>query len=70
MKTGNIREITNVRMQDIMKTDIVSVKSEIKLIDAVKKMNELNIGVLPVVDGEKLVGLITEKDIVKCIYKK
>lgn len=70
MKTGNIREITNVRIQDIMKTDIVSVTSDIKLIDAVKKMNELNIGVLPVVDGEKLIGLITEKDIVKCIYKK
>jgi CBS domain-containing protein len=53
-----------------MKTDIVSVTSNIKLVDAIKKMNELNIGVLPVVDGEKLIGLITEKDIVKCIYKK
>jgi len=70
MKTGNIREITNLRIQDIMKKDVLSVGPDLKLIDAVNIMTEKDIGVLPVVEGEKLVGLLTEKDIVACIFKK
>lgn len=35
------------------------------------KMKELNVGVIPIVDQEKLVGMITDRDIVlKCIAEK
>ena len=64
MKTGNIREITNLRIQDIMKKDVLSVGPDLKLIDAVNIMTEKDIGVLPVVEGEKLVGLLTRNNFV------
>ncbi|ABR54473.1 CBS domain containing protein [Methanococcus vannielii SB] len=70
MKTGNIREITNLRIQEIMKKDVLSISPDMKLFDAVKVMSEKDIGVLPVVEGEMLIGILTEKDVVSCIFKK
>jgi predicted transcriptional regulator len=34
------------------------------VVDAARCMDELNVGVIPVCDGEKLVGMVTDRDIV------
>jgi CBS domain-containing protein len=34
------------------------------VVDAAKAMDELNVGVIPVCEGERLVGMVTDRDIV------
>lgn len=49
-------------IRDIMKTEITTIAPETMTFDALKLMREKNIGCLPVVKNEKLVGLITAQD--------
>ena len=49
-------------IRDIMKTEIMTVSPETTTLDALKLMREKNIGCLPVVENEKLVGLVTAQD--------
>ncbi|WP_456418559.1 CBS domain-containing protein [Methanocaldococcus infernus] len=69
MKTGNVREITNVRMEEIMRRDVITAREDDNLKKIAEIMIKENIGAIPVVDGEKLVGIITEKDIVSSLNK-
>ena len=64
MQTGNVREITNVRMEEIMKRDVITAKEGDKLKDIAKIMVTNDIGALPVVDDNlRIKGIITEKDV-------
>ncbi len=49
-------------IRDIMKTEVTAIAPETMTFDALKLMREKNIGCLPVVKNEKLVGLITAQD--------
>ncbi len=52
-----------LRIKDIMVSEVVTVSPETELKDAVQLMVDKKIGCLPVVEGDRLVGLITETDI-------
>ncbi|WP_423792708.1 CBS domain-containing protein [Methanocaldococcus indicus] len=66
LKTGNVREITNVRMEEIMAKNVITTNEEAKLKDVAKIMIEKNVGAIPVVDDDnKLIGIITEKDVIR-----
>ncbi len=52
-----------LHIKDLMVQGVVTVTPETKLCDAVKLMMDKKIGCLPVVEGDRLVGLITETDI-------
>ncbi|MFZ0050701.1 MAG: CBS domain-containing protein [Desulfobaccales bacterium] len=52
-----------VRIKDIMVRELVTISPEMDLLQAVKIMVDKKIGCLPVVDQDRLVGLITETDI-------
>ncbi len=52
-----------VRIKDIMVRELVTISPELDLRQAVKMMVDKKIGCLPVVDHDRLVGLITETDI-------
>lgn len=52
-----------LRIKDIMVSEVVTVSPETDLCEAVQIMVEQKIGCLPVVEEERLVGLITETDI-------
>ncbi|BAB67457.1 CBS domain-containing protein [Sulfurisphaera tokodaii] len=56
-------------VKEYMKTQVISVTKDAKLNDIAKVMTEKNIGSVIVVDGNKPVGIITERDIVKAIGK-
>lgn len=65
MTTGNVREITNVRVEEVMTRDPVRVRREDSLRATAEMMLREGIGALPVVEErDRLVGIITEKDIV------
>ena len=48
---------------EIMTTDVEVVRPEETLRDAARAMADLDVGSLPVCDGRKLIGVITDRDI-------
>lgn len=49
---------------DVMITDVVTIESEATLMEAAQLMRAANVGLLPVVDGHRLAGVITDRDLV------
>jgi CBS domain-containing protein len=49
---------------DVMTRDVRTLGPNDSVADAARCMDELNVGVIPVVDGDKLVGMVTDRDIV------
>lgn len=49
---------------DVMTRDVRTMKPGDSVVDAARCMDELNVGVIPVCDGDKLVGMVTDRDIV------
>lgn len=53
-----------MKVSDLMSKNVASVKPETSLIEAAKVMKDMNVGSVPVVDGDRLVGILTDRDIV------
>lgn len=51
-------------VRDIMSREPVVIHVDHSLAEAAKRMREADIGALPVVDGDELVGVITDRDLV------
>ena len=49
---------------DIMTRGVRSMGPQDSVVQAAQVMDELNVGVIPVCEGEKLVGMVTDRDIV------
>jgi CBS domain-containing protein len=47
--------------------DIVSVRAETPVRDAVALLAEKRIGAMPVLDGERVVGIMSERDVIYCL---
>ena len=59
-----------IRAKDIMSTNVISVKKDDSILDAVKLLVENNISGLPVVDDDmNLTGILSEKDVVYLFYE-
>ena len=50
-------------IQDVMTRDVQSITPQETVQRAAQMMDELNVGAIPVLDGDKLVGMITDRDI-------
>ena len=59
--------LESVRVADVMSADVVSVGPEASLTDALDLMRTERIGSLPVVDHGRLVGILTETDMLRHI---
>src|SRR2546423_11647793 len=58
---------TAMRIADVMTRDVAVVSPRHSLREAARRMDELNVGALPVCDGKRLVGILTDRDItVRC----
>ena len=53
--------------KQVMQSDVVTIAPGVALGEAAELMNERKIGCLPVVDGEQLVGILTEGDFLALI---
>lgn len=49
---------------DVMTRGVRTLKPNDTVVQAAQAMDELNVGVIPVCDGDKLVGMVTDRDIV------
>ncbi len=65
--SSDAEEALRERVSEIMVTDLKVIDEDTRLSDALKIMRDHNIGCLPVVDQDKLVGIITERDILRVI---
>ena len=52
-----------MQTKEIMKEEVRLIHPERTLVEAAKKMQQFDIGALPVVDDGKVVGMITDRDI-------
>jgi CBS domain-containing protein len=50
-------------IRDVMTTDVESITPQETIQRAAQLMDDLNVGAIPVLDGGKLVGMITDRDI-------
>jgi CBS domain-containing protein len=49
---------------DVMTRGVRTMSPQDTVVKAAQAMDELNVGVIPVCDGDKLVGMVTDRDIV------
>lgn len=52
-----------MQLKDVMTHDVEIVETDMTLQDAASRMDELDVGVLPVREGDQLVGMLTDRDI-------
>ena len=54
----------NRLVRDVMVTDVVTIEPWESLVAAARRMEEANVGMLPVVEDGRVMGVITDRDIV------
>ena len=52
-----------MQIKEIMTCNAVTIDSGANLVEAAQKMKKLEVGALPVCEGDELVGMITDRDI-------
>jgi CBS domain-containing protein len=67
MTTSSDREKT---VQDVMTSGPTSVASDALVIEAARRMSSEDVGSLPVVEGDRLVGMVTDRDLVLQVLAK
>lgn len=53
-----------MKLKDVMSQNVEVIRPEITLLDAAKLMRDKNVGSLPVCDGDRLLGIVTDRDLV------
>jgi CBS domain-containing protein len=61
--------LKTIQIKEIMSTPVVTVSPDTPVRDAARLMMAKKIGCLPVVDGERLVGLVTETDMLRYVVE-
>jgi CBS domain-containing protein len=54
-------------VREIMASDVLGVGPETSLLDAARRMHERRVGAVVVLDGERLVGILTERDVLRAV---
>jgi CBS domain-containing protein len=67
LKSGTITQVLNTPALEIATKEVATISPEANVGQAAKIMREKNLGALPVVQNERLVGIITERDFLKII---
>jgi CBS domain-containing protein len=67
LKSGTIMQVLQMPAEEIATKKLVTIAPEATLGKAAQLMEENNIGALPVIEDERLVGIITERDFFKVI---
>lgn len=52
-----------MKVSEVMTREVEVISPDASLREAARKMDDLNVGVLPVCDGQRLVGILTDRDI-------
>ena len=61
---GKLGQEQKVAVKDIMRTNPMTVTPDTRTVEAIRMMRESQLACLPVVEDGKLVGLVTEHDLI------
>jgi CBS domain-containing protein len=53
-----------MQLKDVMTNQVRTISTEATVQEAARKMDDENVGALPICDGGQLVGIVTDRDIV------
>jgi len=65
-----MKEKPLIKVKDIMNQNIITITEQTSIVEAAKLMTKHNIGFLPILNNDKLVGVITDRDIIKNVINK
>ncbi len=65
LSTGNIAEVMGLAVRTLISGDLFTISPGNSINEAARQMLEKNIGALPVIEDTRLIGLITEFDLVR-----
>jgi len=57
--------LNTLTVRDVMTWGVITVRPEAQIREAARIMQERKVGALPVVDGERVVGMLTETDVLR-----
>jgi len=66
--TGDIDEIYNLEVRNVMMNELNTLDIDMNIIEAAKKIATTNSGGFPVLKDGKMVGIFTERDLLRAIY--
>ena len=66
---GDRNRELSLKAEDVMTTDVVTVSPGTELIQAVDILRRRRFGALPVVEGDKVVGIISKHDLLRRLYE-
>jgi CBS domain-containing protein len=52
------------QIKDVMTADVVTLAPTAKVTEAAEAMKSLNVGAIPICDGRRLLGMVTDRDLV------
>jgi CBS domain-containing protein len=55
------------RVADLMAGDLLTVEADARLTEAVRSMDDRRVGAVLVLEGERLVGVFTERDVLRAV---
>ncbi|MEM2146698.1 MAG: CBS domain-containing protein [Candidatus Jordarchaeaceae archaeon] len=67
LKTGTLLQVLQTHAIEIATREVITINSSQDVGEAAELMEKTNIGALPVIENEKIVGIITERDFFKLI---
>lgn len=70
MTSNSGLDVLKRKISEIIKPNILVTESTVRLGDLCELLAEKNIGGVPVVDGDQLVGIVTERDILNTVLKE
>ena len=64
---GRASALAKIRVSEVMTRDVVSARPDDPIEEAANRMRERRIGCLPVVEDERLVGILTSSDVMEAL---
>ena len=68
--TGDVAEVMGLPVRNLVSGDLYTTSPEKGINEAAREMLDKNVGALPVIEKTRLVGLVTEFDMVKALGRK
>ena len=69
LTTGNVAEVTGLPVRALIAGELFTTTPDKSVNEAAREMLEKNIGALPVIEDSRLIGLVTEFDLVRAFAK-
>jgi CBS domain-containing protein len=70
LTTGNVAEITALPVRTLVAGGLITTTPDRSINEAAREMLKRNIGALPVIEESRLIGLVTEFDLVRAFAKE